>query len=181
MAITIYRPQWPERRIIFGDGLQAQLLHSQEGKKDSEDAEQIIFWFVPLPHLRWTYSIQDEEYTSRTEWYIKRKYPKDKCKLLNASPFTTTWLVYLTYDGHEGLSIEQINKENELRAQEYKKSYFLLTKFIARRYQEFKKLLNQPDVVRDSALQDLKKTLVAAGVKMEQPASQEQLPGEEMG
>ena len=147
---------------------------------DNERNEQMTFWFVPLPHLRWTYDIKDEEYTSRTEWYIKRSYPKTKCKLLNASPFTTTWLVFLTYDGKEGLSIEGVNKENELRAEEYKKSALLMGKFLARRYQEFKIMLAQPDVVKANALEDLKKTLIAAGIKAEPPSEQNQFPGEEV-
>lgn len=173
----VYPPP-SERRIIFGDGFQAQLEDSDKSKKDPDSGEELItFKMKPLAWLKWKYKITDDKYTNKVQWYIEKSYPRDKCICINESPKMTTWIVLLTYDGRPGFDIEAINRSMELRAKEYKRSYDLLAKLYARSREELRLYISQPDVMDDKLIQQLDKLFKAGGVTPKQsvpPREQEE-------
>lgn len=176
-----WRPQRPGRRLMFGDGNQAQLIDIIQGKKDREGHELLGFRFRPLEHMFWKDNIQDEEYTDQREWFIEKFYPKDKCLLVDPSPFTMTWIIMLTWRGNPGLEIEGLNKELELRLNMAQDENEILRKSLAR----FKELLNTlaetPDVYKSEVIDELTNQLRAAGIvpKVPTPAGSESEPNEQ--
>ena len=170
-------PLYPERQIIFGNGLRAQLIHSDASEQDEQGTPQRTFWFRPLEYLAWHYKLEAKDYTSPTYGWIKRSYPKEACHLINESPLTTTWLLTKTFDGKEGINFDRLNREMQINLNQTLLENRLLRKYLARLNHQITDMVDMPDAYRSKVLSELK---VMMDTVMTKESNKEQEQGQMM-